>query len=243
MCLLVISYGAMDDAPVLVAANREERFDRAALPPHVQPGRPRILCGIDREAGGTWLGVNEHRLLVAVTNRPQINAPSQPPSRGLLCRALLRCRTAAEAAGSALQELSQRRYAGANYVCLDPTRAIAIHAGDRLDTREIEPGLHLMANGDLDDADDRRLDLARALLEANPPATVAEFLARTAEVCAHARIIVREIDRGTVSSDQVALTATAGEAVYRHAPGPPDRQPYDDCSQLLRELLGAQATR
>jgi uncharacterized protein with NRDE domain len=241
MCLLVISYGAMDNAPVLVAANREERFDRAALPPHVQPGPPRILCGIDREAGGTWLGVNEHRLLVAVTNRPQTNAPSQPPSRGLLCRALLRCRTAAEAAGSARQELSQRRYAGANYVCLDPTRAIAIHAGDRLDTREIEPGLHLMANGDLDDADDRRLGLARALLEANPPATVAEFLARTAEVCAHARIIVRETDRGTVSSDQVALTATAGEAVFRHAPGPPDRQPYDDCSQLLRGLLGEHA--
>ncbi|MHC4141829.1 MAG: NRDE family protein, partial [Planctomycetota bacterium] len=120
MCLLVISYGAMDDAPVLVAANREERFDRAALPPHVQPGRPRILCGIDREAGGTWLGVNEHRLIVAVTNRPQTNAPTQPPSRGLLCRALLRFRTAVEAAGHALQELSQRRYAGANYVCLDP---------------------------------------------------------------------------------------------------------------------------
>ena len=243
MCLLVISYGAIDDAPVLVAANREERFDRAALPPHVQRGRPRILCGIDREAGGTWLGVNEHRLLVAVTNRPQTNAPSQPPSRGLLCRALLRCRTAAEAVGDALQELSQRRYAGANFVCLDPTLAIAIHAGDRLDTREIEPGLHVMANGDLDDAGDGRLALARALLEANPPATVAEFLARTAQVCAHARIIVRESERGTVSSDQVALAANAGEAVYRHAPGPPDRQPYDDCSPLLRELLGTQVTR
>ncbi|MHC4900514.1 MAG: NRDE family protein [Planctomycetota bacterium] len=223
MCLLVISYGAMDDAPVLVAANREERFDRAALPPHVQPGRPRILCGIDREAGGTWLGVNEHRLLVAVTNRPKANAPSQPPSRGLLCRGLLRCRTAAEAARHALPELSQRQYAGANYVCLDPTRAIAIHAGDRLDTREIEPGLHLMANGDL------------------PPATVAEFLARTAEVCAQGDIVVREPDRGTVSSDQIALTAAADAAVYRHAPGPPDRQSYDDYSQLLRGLLGKHA--
>ncbi|MHC4828255.1 MAG: NRDE family protein [Planctomycetota bacterium] len=237
----MISYGAMDDAPVLVAANREERFDRAALPPHVQPGRPRILCGIDREAGGTWLGVNEHRLLVAVTNRPKANAPSQPPSRGLLCRGLLRCRTAAEAARHALPELSQRQYAGANYVCLDPTRAIAIHAGDRLDTREIEPGLHLMANGDLNDADDRRLALARSLLEANPPATVAEFLARTAEVCAQGDIVVREPDRGTVSSDQIALTAAADAAVYRHAPGPPDRQSYDDYSQLLRGLLGKHA--
>ncbi|MHC4219172.1 MAG: NRDE family protein [Planctomycetota bacterium] len=242
MCLLVISFGVLDDAPIAVAANREERFDRAALPPHVQPGRPRVLCGIDREAGGTWLGVNEHRLLVAVTNRPGKEMPPEPPSRGLLCRALLRCRTAAEAAGHALDELGQERYAGANYVCLDPERAIAIHAGDRLGTREIEPGLHLMANGDLDDAGDRRLALARALVEAHPPATVAEFLARTAEVCAHAEIIVRESERGTVSSDLVALTAAAGEAVYRHAPGPPDRQPFADCSQLLRDLLAGPAT-
>jgi uncharacterized protein with NRDE domain len=238
MCLLVISYGVVGDAPVLVAANREERFDRPALPPRLQSGRPRVLCGIDRQAGGTWLGVNERGLLVAVTNRPRTSPPPQPPpSRGLLCRELLECSDAAEAARRALEALGGGRYDGANYVCLDPRRAVAIHAGDRLGQREIEPGLHLMANGDLDDAEDHRLARARALLEAHPPGTVGEFLARTAEVCAHGDIVVRQADRGTVSSDQVALTTDAQDAVYRHAPGPPDRQPYDDCSPLLRRLL------
>jgi uncharacterized protein with NRDE domain len=243
MCLLVISYRAAGDAPILVAANREERFDRPTLPPRLQPGRPRVLCGIDRQAGGTWLGVNEHGLLVAVTNRPKTNPPPQPPSRGLLCRQLLECRSAGEAAQRALDALGGGRYDGANYVCLDPQRAIAIHAGDRLDPREIEPGLHLMANGDLDDADDQRLARARALLEANRIDSAAEFVARTAEVCAHGDIVIRGPDRGTVSSDQVALTAGIEDAVYRHAPGPPDRQPYDDCSQLLRRLLGGHAAR
>jgi hypothetical protein len=243
MCLLVISYGAMGDAPILVAANREERFDRPALPPHLQPGHPRVLCGIDRQAGGTWMGVNEHGLLVAVTNRAKTETPPKPPSRGLLCRELLHCRTAPEATERALEALDGGRYAGANFVCLDPQRAFAIHAGDRLGTRQIEPGLHLMANGDLDDPDDRRLEVARALLEAGPPGTVARFVTRTAEVCAHRDIVLRGPDRGTVSSDQIALTAAANEAVYRHAPGPPDRQPYDDYSQLLRGLIGEPADR
>ena len=44
-----------------------------------------------------------------------------------------------------------------------------------------------------------------------------------------------------MSSDQIALTATAADAIYRHAPGPPDRQPYEDRSALLRELLGGRA--
>ncbi|MHC4318833.1 MAG: NRDE family protein [Planctomycetota bacterium] len=237
----MISHGVAGDAPILVAANREERFNRPALPPQLQPGRPRVLCGIDRQAGGTWLGVNEHGLLVAVTNRPRTSPPPQPPSRGLLCRALLECPGAAEAAQRALEALGGGRYDGANYVCLDPQRAIAIHAGDRLGHREIEPGLHLMANGDLDDADDHRLARARTMIEAGPPTTAAEFLARTAEVCAHGDIVVREADRGTVSSDQVALTADGQDAVYRHAPGPPDRQPYDDYSQLLRGLLDKHA--
>jgi hypothetical protein len=77
---------------------------------------------------------------------------------------------------------------------------------------------------------------------ADPPATVADFLARTADVCAHPEIIVREAERGTVSSDLIALTAAAGDAVYRHAPGPPDRTPYEDRSQLLRGLLAGAAT-
>ncbi len=241
MCVMAILYKTAKNAPVLVAANREESVNRPTQAPKIQSGTPRVVCGVDRKAGGTWFGVNQHGLVAAVTNRRKTIVPSEPRSRGLLCRELLECRSAGEAAERALEALGGGRYDGANYVCLDPQRAIAIHAGDRLGPCEIEPGLHLMANGDLDDADDRRLALARALLEANPPATVAEFLARTADVCAHAQIIVRETERGTVSSDQVALTAAAGRGVYRHAPGPPDRQPYDDCSQLLRGLLGEHA--
>ena len=62
MCLLAVQYRLVPESPILVAANREEYFDRSSLTPSIQSGKPRILCGIDQKAGGTWLGVNQNGL-------------------------------------------------------------------------------------------------------------------------------------------------------------------------------------
>ena len=237
MCLLAVLFRTIPGAPVLVAANREERFDRPSLPPHVQPGPPRVLCGLDEEAGGTWLGVNEHGLIVAATNRRKSALPSSPRSRGLLCRELLGCGDASAASELALRDLSTDRYAGANYVCLDPRQGFVVYGGDELRSFELEPGLHLMTNGDLDDPEDERQGVARRLLEAAPPGSTDEFLARAADVCGHPGIVVRREDGGTVSSDLIAVTHPTADAVYRHAPGPPDATPYEDCSAALRRML------
>src|SRR3954447_20357315 len=90
MCLLALFYRAVGDAPVVVGANREEFYARGGLPPRLLGGRPAVLAGLDPAAGGTWLGVNEHGLLVALTNRPKSAVPPRPRSRGLLVRDLLR---------------------------------------------------------------------------------------------------------------------------------------------------------
>lgn len=105
MCLLALQYKTARDAPVLVAQNREERYDRPSQPPRIQSGRPRVVCGIDRKAGGTWFGVNQHGMFVAVANRPKRCVPAEPRSRGLLCRELLGTRTATDAAELAVKEL------------------------------------------------------------------------------------------------------------------------------------------
>ncbi|MCH8907376.1 MAG: hypothetical protein IH840_09835 [Candidatus Heimdallarchaeota archaeon] len=44
---------------------------------------------------------------------------------------------------------------------------------------------------------------------------------------------------GTVSSTILGLTEDSTEAFYWHAPGPPADTPYDDYSEMLRELLKA----
>jgi hypothetical protein len=35
----------------------------------------------------------------------------------------------------------------------------------------------------------------------------------------------------------VAIRTSLARSTYRHAQGPPDRVPYEDCSSLLRELV------
>ncbi len=235
MCLLALWYRAVHDAPVLVAANREERFDRPAAPPQLQPGPPRVLCGVDREAGGTWLGVNEHGLLVAVTNRSAPPPPS-PRSRGVLCRELLACRGAAEATARAEAELASGRYAGCNLLCVDADHGSVVSGGARLQRTDLEPGLHLLTNGDLNDEADPRQSVARARLGPRPPDSARDFVTLAATVCGDPAIVVRAGHGGTVSSQLVALTELPRDAIYMHAEGPPDEHPYDDYSSLLREL-------
>jgi uncharacterized protein with NRDE domain len=236
VCLLAVYYRLIAAAPILVAANREERYDRPALPPRVQDGSPRVICGVDQQAGGTWLGVNELGLLVAVTNRPKSAVPPAPRSRGLLCRDLLDCRTAAEATERAQHELASGRYAGANYLCLDPDTGSIVHGGDQLDVVHLQPGLHLITNGDANDPLDARQSLARCLFEAFRPASIGAFLDVAYRACAHPYELVRKADRGTVGSELFALAVDPADSIYLRAPGPPDRCRYEDWSELLRAI-------
>lgn len=239
MCLLAVHYRIVPGAPVAVAANREERFDRPASPPALEAGPPRFVCATDRQAGGTWMGVNEHGLLVAVTNRPRSTLPPAPRSRGLLCRDLLACATADEAARRAFAALGTGRYAGANFLCADAAACLAVHGGDRHEVLDLPRGLHVVTNGDFDDRDDPRLGVVRALLDTHAPRGVGDFVESARRVCADPRIVVRRAGRGTVCSQIVALTADPGAAVFLHAPGPPDRHDYEDCSETLRAMRGA----
>ncbi len=237
MCLVAVLYRVLEDAPILLAANREERFDRPSLAPRKYRGPPSYVCGLDQQAGGTWLGVNQHGVVVAVTNRLRAGLTAAPRSRGLLCQDLLSCGSAKEAAAMANKALTAGTYAGANYLCLDSDHGVVIHAGPQIKTHDIEPGLHLLTNGDLDDPDDRVQTLARRLIDDGNLKSVDRFLEVTACVCAHKSVVIRRPDAGTVSADQIAVTRNAADAVYRHAPGPPDRLDFDDYSDLLRAVL------
>src|SRR5437764_10042230 len=117
MCLLAIFFRVTDDAFLVVGANREEAYARGGLPPQLLDGPTRAVAGLDPVAGGTWLGVNEHGVLVAVTNRRKSQLPDRARSRGLLARELLGCSTAAAAVEQATRELDSGRYAGCNFFC------------------------------------------------------------------------------------------------------------------------------
>src|SRR5439155_7776802 len=163
-----LMYRVVEDAPLIVGANREEFYSRGGEPPQVLVGPGAAVGGRDPIGGGTWLGVNSRGVLVAVTNRPKSQPPAQPRSRGLLARDLLACPNAAVAADLAARELGQNRYAGCNILCADADRALVLHGGDWLRIRPLPPGLHVLTARDVNDGSDRRLGYALGWLSARP---------------------------------------------------------------------------
>src|SRR5437879_10092887 len=119
MCLIALFFRAVEDAPLVVGANREEFYARGGSPPRLLDGPARAVAGLDPVGGGTWLGLNAHGVLVAVTNRAKSRPPERPRSRGLLARDLLGCATAAAAVEMAQRALDKEDYAGCNVVCAD----------------------------------------------------------------------------------------------------------------------------
>jgi uncharacterized protein with NRDE domain len=243
MCLLALFFRVVEDAPVVAGANREEFYHRGGEPPRILEGPRRAVAGVDPVSGGTWFGVNDHRVLVAVTNRRKMTPPAAPRSRGLLVRDLLDCASAAEATERATRELEKDRYEGCNIVCADADGATVVHGGDWLRVRPLPPGLHVLTNGDMNEGHDRRLALVAHLLGQEG------YRYRAADDCLHVlrRVCARHepgeppvclhgADRGTVSSSVVALRGSLADSAYWHAQGPPDRVPYADCSHLLRGM-------
>jgi hypothetical protein len=247
---MAIYYRVVRGTPILVAANREERFDRPTQYPKIQPGSPRVVCGIDRKANGTWLGVNQHGLFCAVLNRPKHRLPLEPRSRGLLCRELLELRTAREASEYAEKELLTGIYAGANYVCADAKFAAVVYGGNKIEVMEITPGLHVITDGNMDDFRDERHELVHRMLTLHTLDSAVTFLAvasrtfsRKPDNYGRRGVVMLGKEFGTVSSTLLALSRKIQHAVMQYSPGPPCDHPYDDLSALLRQVLSAERSR
>src|SRR5208283_2300583 len=250
MCMLAILYRVAKNTPILLAANREENTARPTQFPKIQPGSPRVVCGTDKQAGGTWLGVNQFGLLVAVTNRARVRAPLEPRSRGLLCRDLLEVRTAREAAELARKELSTGRYAGANYLCADGKYAAVVYGGHRVEVVELEPGLHTLSSGNLNDKNDERHEFIRRMLTLHTLDSAVTFLAvasrafsRKPDTEGRRGLVLTGGEHGTVSSTLLSLPRKIQQSIYQYSDGPPSDHPYEDLSALLRQVLSAGRSR
>lgn len=244
MCLLAVQYRLVPEAPILVAANREEFYNRPSQVPSIQSGKPRVLSGLDLQAGGTWLGVNQHGLFVAVCNRPKMTPVPAPRSRGTLCREMLRAGSARKAMDMAMDELSTGRYEGCNFVAVDVESGWAIHGGDEVEAVELPEGLSVISSMDLNDHRDERGRMARRLLTLQTLDSPVKFLAVASKVFARApsppgrpSMVLRGNEKGTVSSTLLALGKKPRDAIYQFAAGSPDETKYEDFSPLLRDIL------
>ena len=165
MCLLIVLAQTHPGLPLVVAANRDERFDRAAVAMSVlREAGPRTLGGQDLVAGGTWLAVNEAGVVAGLTNRPATKDPARR-SRGELPIALTAHTSAAAAAEALASDFRPADYNPAWLLVGDRETAYAIDmtGGEAPRIRQLSPGAHVLENRPLEAASSKT-DHVRSLL-------------------------------------------------------------------------------
>lgn len=246
MCTLAILRRPGTRHPLVVAANRDERLDRPATGPRRWDDPVPFVAGRDEQAGGTWLGVNAHGLVVGLTNHWTGRAPDPDrASRGDVVRDLLQATSIA-----ALRErLAQRDPRATNpFLLLAAARSgeafwAASAAG--LEAREIDRPVFALGNEPPDvDPGHRARTLGRDVtgLTGDDPETLRdalrERLARhdgdrgpRVSVCVHT-------DRGygTVSSQIILLGIDPADDALWAAAGPPCTTDFRDHGAILRAV-------
>lgn len=240
MCLLAVLWRMVPDAPLIIAANREEAYDRPATPPQAVITSIPFVAGIDQRVGGTWLGVNQQGLLVGVTNAEKSVRPEIPRSRGLLARDLLTCPSVNAAVALATRELDSGRYDGCRLLLADANHLTVVQGTDLVQVLPLPPGAHVLVdrapvNAPLEPRiaftqawiENQACDSAAAWLDRLPNLLRCTGDASRPAICRHGP------GRGTVSSTIIAIREPLGQSRWWHAHGPPDRTAYSDYSHLL----------
>jgi uncharacterized protein with NRDE domain len=246
VCTLAVYVQQSPALPLVVAANRDEFYARPATAPRLVSVYPWVVAGQDLSAGGTWLGVNAHQLVVGLLNRRRAQGPDPSrQSRGLLCLAALQT-PGLSAALELVRRVRAADYNWFNMLLADPREAhVATNLGDVLTIRRLEPGLHLLTNLEVNDPTCPRiarsyqrfaelplrhaetnaealLSLLRPLLadHAVPLDPRADVPGNT--LCSHGDVY------GTRSSAIVAHEAARQRLRYWHADGPPCSTAYQE---------------
>ncbi|WP_049982388.1 NRDE family protein [Halorubrum sp. BV1] len=120
--------------------------DAAAAAPTDDAGAGRYVAPRDAEAGGTWIGLTEGGLVVAVTNRWLDTDRDGDRSRGLLVRDCLDADSADDARRIVERETDERAYDGFNLVLADARSAFLLAYDGALTATRLDPGVHVVGN-------------------------------------------------------------------------------------------------
>jgi uncharacterized protein with NRDE domain len=229
VCTLAFAWQVFGGAPLVAAANRDEAYGRPASPPAVRGESPRVLCPLDERAGGTWIGVNEHGLFAAVTNRPADVGGDR--SRGLLLRDVLAGRTATDGLETIERALEERPYAGFNLVVADaggtaaadstPPKCLLFAWDGRLRTRALDPGVHVVVNAGADEETPKASRIRAALRAADAETPDAWRDAARAVLRDHDLAACVHGDGGGTRSSSLVTVRADGGVDYAFADGPP----------------------
>jgi uncharacterized protein with NRDE domain len=145
MCLIFLSVNNHPDFKLIVAANRDEFYNRKTAPAEFWSDHPEVLGGRDLEAGGTWLGVSKSGRISMITNyRDLKNINPKAPSRGQLVSDYLTSRVSPSSYLQSLQPKA-KQYNGFNLITGTPDE-LWYFSNYREGIQELQPGLYGLSN-------------------------------------------------------------------------------------------------
>lgn len=146
MCLILFSWKQHKDFQLVLAANRDEFYERPTSKAAFWEEKPDILAGRDLVAGGTWIGVTKNGRIAALTNyRDPENIDKNAASRGALTTDFLDGDESPEAYLNNIKN-SDVKYNGFNLI---------VGVGEQLlhynnvnhEIKEVQPGTYGVSNG------------------------------------------------------------------------------------------------
>ena len=152
MCIAVFQWNPDAETPLLLAANRDEHFERPTRSMHWWP-RGSVLAGVDLKGDGAWLGVTRRGRFALITNiRNPALQKAGAPSRGQIVRQYLE---ATQSAGEFVEGLAAKasQYEGFNLLCGSlggDTRALWFLNSADGTPRLLDAGLYALSNASLD---------------------------------------------------------------------------------------------
>ncbi len=152
MCLIGIKLLSTPNGEtrLIVAANRDERHDRATAPANWWPEHPGLFAGKDLVAGGTWLGATASGRFAAVTNvrsPSTIGAQASPLSRGDLPLKFLTENPRAKDYCKKIIDQGQN-FGGFNFLAWD-TQELWWCSNQGQPAHQLNPGIYAVSNGAL----------------------------------------------------------------------------------------------
>ena len=172
MCTVVLLRRPDRPWPLILGANRDEMVGREWAPPGRHwPDRPEVAAGLDKVAGGSWMGVNERGVVAAILNRSGTLGPAAGKrSRGELVLDALDFPDAADAA-EALAGINPNAYRPFNLVIADNRDAfwLAHRGAGALSVTPLPEEISMLTERDLNDTASPRIARYLPRFQTAPP--------------------------------------------------------------------------
>ncbi|MGG3561876.1 NRDE family protein [Neobacillus rhizosphaerae] len=145
MCLILFAYKVHPKYKLIVAANRDEFYQRPTAPIHYWEDNPAILAGRDLEKMGTWMGVTSAGRFAALTNyRNPKEVTTGKQSRGELVEDALNFEGDMKKYMQGLVSRNQQ-YPGYNLLAGD-TKELYYYSNIGQQLQKLEPGIYGVSN-------------------------------------------------------------------------------------------------